>query len=87
MNRTIKATYEGGVLKPAEPLPLSEGETVEVTVQTTDASAATPPDREEIAGFLEELRNIPPDRPEPEDGLNGAIDHDKILYGGPNGAL
>jgi predicted DNA-binding antitoxin AbrB/MazE fold protein len=29
---TVLAVYEGGVLRPAHPLPLAEGETVEVTV-------------------------------------------------------
>ena len=31
---TIEAVYENGVLKPKEPLPLKEHETVEVTVVT-----------------------------------------------------
>ena len=31
---TVEATYEGGVLKLREPLPLAEHETVQVTVQT-----------------------------------------------------
>jgi predicted DNA-binding antitoxin AbrB/MazE fold protein len=31
---TIEATYENGVLKPAEPLPLNEHEKVRVTVHT-----------------------------------------------------
>jgi predicted DNA-binding antitoxin AbrB/MazE fold protein len=29
---TIRATYENGVLRPAEPLPLADGEAVELTV-------------------------------------------------------
>ncbi len=29
---TVLAVYEGGVLRPAHPLPLAEGETVEITV-------------------------------------------------------
>ena len=31
---TVEATYENGILKPAEPLPLNEHEKVRVTVQT-----------------------------------------------------
>lgn len=31
---TVEATYEGGVLKLREPLPINEHETVQVTVQT-----------------------------------------------------
>ena len=34
---TVEATYEGGVLKLREPLPLAEHETVQVTVQTGKA--------------------------------------------------
>ena len=29
---TVRATYENGVLRPAEPLPLADGEAVELTV-------------------------------------------------------
>jgi predicted DNA-binding antitoxin AbrB/MazE fold protein len=43
---TMEATYEGGVLKPAQPLPLDEHEKVQITVraltapdQNTDADA------------------------------------------------
>jgi predicted DNA-binding antitoxin AbrB/MazE fold protein len=34
MNLTVEATYENGVLKLTEPLPLKEHEKVRVTVQT-----------------------------------------------------
>jgi predicted DNA-binding antitoxin AbrB/MazE fold protein len=30
---TVEAVYENGVLKPAQPLPLKEHETVQVTIQ------------------------------------------------------
>ncbi len=32
MTQTVTATYSGGVLRPATPLPLAEGETVQITV-------------------------------------------------------
>lgn len=32
MTQTVTATYSGGVLRPATPLPLAEGTTVEITV-------------------------------------------------------
>ncbi len=32
MNLTVEAIYENGVLKPAQPLPLKERETVQITV-------------------------------------------------------
>jgi predicted DNA-binding antitoxin AbrB/MazE fold protein len=34
MNQTIRAIYEHGVLRPLDPLDLSEGETVQVSVRT-----------------------------------------------------
>ncbi len=33
MTITVEATYEGGVLKPAQPLPLKEQEKVKITIQ------------------------------------------------------
>jgi predicted DNA-binding antitoxin AbrB/MazE fold protein len=33
MTITVQATYENGVLKPAQPLPLDEREQVQVTIQ------------------------------------------------------
>jgi predicted DNA-binding antitoxin AbrB/MazE fold protein len=35
MTITVEATYENGVLKPAEPLPLKEHEKVQVTVRSS----------------------------------------------------
>jgi predicted DNA-binding antitoxin AbrB/MazE fold protein len=43
---TIEATYEGGVLKPLQPLPLQEHEKVKVTVHTGISVA------EQTAGLL-----------------------------------
>ena len=37
---TVEAIYEGGVLKPARPLPLKEKETVQITVHSVVPSAA-----------------------------------------------
>jgi predicted DNA-binding antitoxin AbrB/MazE fold protein len=34
MPLTVEATYENGVLKPSQPLPLQEREKVQVTIQT-----------------------------------------------------
>jgi predicted DNA-binding antitoxin AbrB/MazE fold protein len=49
MTITTRAVYEGGVLRPAQPLPLNEGETVEVTVARSKptGSALRPPTPEE----------------------------------------
>ncbi len=35
MSITVRAVYEGGVLRPTQPLSLEEGETVELTVAKT----------------------------------------------------
>jgi len=36
MTMTVRAVYEGGVLRPIEPLALLEGETVDVTITQTE---------------------------------------------------
>jgi predicted DNA-binding antitoxin AbrB/MazE fold protein len=40
MTLTVQATYENGVLKPAEPLPLKEHEKVELVIRTPAAIQA-----------------------------------------------
>jgi predicted DNA-binding antitoxin AbrB/MazE fold protein len=37
---TVEAVYENGVLKPKEPLPLTEHEQVQITVQSRSSSLA-----------------------------------------------
>lgn len=74
---TIDATYENGVLKPAQPLPLSEHEKVRVTVEPS-----RPPIWERIAALAddatpEELAKPPTD---------GASQHDHYIYGTPKRA-
>jgi predicted DNA-binding antitoxin AbrB/MazE fold protein len=60
MTITIDAVYEGGVLKPAEPLPLSEHEKVSVTIESasgwverTKGMLKWPGDPEELRRFLD----------------------------------
>jgi predicted DNA-binding antitoxin AbrB/MazE fold protein len=87
MTITVDATYEGGVLKPAQPLPLSEHEKVRVTVEqqptaglrTTSAAPACPTLAERIVA---RARRLPPDELEnlPDDL---AAEHDHYLYGTP----
>ena len=43
MAMTVRAVYEGGVLRPVQPLALAEGETVELTIASTRRSG--PPSR------------------------------------------
>jgi predicted DNA-binding antitoxin AbrB/MazE fold protein len=68
MRMTIRAVYQGGLLRPEQPLPLAEGETVEVTVATPQPAgqALRPPTPEEedyvrrlkAARSLEEMHAI-----------------------------
>jgi predicted DNA-binding antitoxin AbrB/MazE fold protein len=72
---TIEAVYEDGVLKPSQPLPLKEHETVRVTVEPAGL-----PVWERIAALTadatpEEIAKLPPD---------GAAKIDEHLYGAPN---
>ena len=61
MTLKVQATYEDGVLKPAEPLPLEEHQKVEVAIHTEPSRA------ERTAGLLrwtgdpEDLRRIAED--------------------------
>lgn len=64
MTTTVRATYQNGVLLPDRPLPLAEGESVEVTLSSTGGedevlqqikAAKSPED------LLAVLNTLPPD--------------------------
>ena len=57
MTMTVRAVYSGGVLRPIRPLPLAEGESVEVTVVTTKP-AAQPLSEDEIVRRLKAAKTI-----------------------------
>ncbi len=61
MTLTVEATYENGVLKPAQPLPLKEFEKVEVMIRTLlpnhSDNPTTPPVHERQAA-LERLLSL-----------------------------
>jgi predicted DNA-binding antitoxin AbrB/MazE fold protein len=57
MTRTVTATYTGGVLRPATPLPLAEGQTVQITV-TTPAPTAAPVTEEEALRRIREANTL-----------------------------
>ena len=88
MTITIDATYEGGVLVPAQPLPLGEHEKVRVTVEPQAIKLAAEPGSnpsisEPIWERLAALaRQVPPEvvNSWPKDG---ASQHDHYLYGSP----
>lgn len=72
----IKAVYEDGVLKPAEPLELAEHSQVEVVI----VSASNPTEDDDPTGWktMREFIGMWKDAPE---GEPIARDHDKYLYG------
>jgi predicted DNA-binding antitoxin AbrB/MazE fold protein len=81
---TVLAVYEGGVLRPAQPLPFGEGETVEVTV-----AKPQPPSPEEweqkirAANTIQEwvaMANACPD-PEPDFDIVKALNESRRLTG------
>lgn len=84
---TIDATYENGVLKPAEALPLAEHAQVRVTVE--EASIAGDENAEAIVeGSTLMERLIARGKALPEEVLarlphDGASQHDHYIYGTP----
>ena len=62
MTLTIRAVFEGGVLRPIKPLALSEGETVDVTISLTRSPApsirAPTPAEEEYARRVKAARSL-----------------------------
>lgn len=72
MNLTVEATYENGVLRPAQPLPLREHEKVRLIVQSVHEQSAPTADEAERAvrrsygligwtGDVESLRRVAED--------------------------
>ncbi|MFL5339841.1 MAG: antitoxin family protein [Gemmataceae bacterium] len=74
MSITVEAIYEGGVLKPVQPLPLSEHERVRITVEVAQPTLAE--------RIVARARALPPEVVEawPTDG---ASQHDHYIYGTP----
>ena len=86
MTTTIEVVYEQGVLRPLGPLDWQEGEQHTLTVQDDAPPVffpAAPPDPQRAAQILAEIAVLPGEtRGEPFSGR----DHDRVLYGGPEGA-
>ena len=70
MTMTVRAIYEGGVLRPVKPLGLTEGETVVVTLARTEPMKSLPSEDEDvrrvqaartIKEWLEATKLLPPD--------------------------
>ncbi len=70
MTITVRATYESGVLRPARPLALDEGETVDVTIAKAEPAPRSPSEEEAarrlqdaatLADWVEATKRLPPD--------------------------
>jgi predicted DNA-binding antitoxin AbrB/MazE fold protein len=86
MTITIDATYEGGVLKPAQPLPLAEHAQVRLTVEEspetkTSVGISGAASREPIWERLAKLGAQIPEEELAKLPTDGASQHDHYLYG------
>ena len=81
MSQIIHAIYEGGVLKPLDPLHLAEHQRVRVSVATelSDLSEIGAAQRRAMLELDAEMDSLPDGSP--ADSFTAA-DHDKLLYGG-----
>jgi len=74
---TVEAVYEGGVLRPAEPLPLKQQERVRVTVHAISEQVPTTPDEAErtvrrsygLIGWTGDVETVRRVAEDPEFGL------------------
>lgn len=85
---TVEAIYEDGMLRLSRPIDIANGSRVEVVVTSNPAggppSAAQPTHHKRTpAELIAEIAAMPMESS--PDGFSGR-DHDKILYGGPDGA-
>jgi predicted DNA-binding antitoxin AbrB/MazE fold protein len=90
MTMTIDAVYEAGVFRPLAPMELSEGEQVKLTVNSNLLAEMelaelerNAPDPGRAFEIMTEIAAMPMETGGQE---FAGIDHDKILYGGPEGA-
>lgn len=85
MTMTVDAVYEAGVFRPLVPMELTDGEQVKLTVNSFDLAEMerNAPDPRRAAEIMAEIAAlaVPQGRPE-----TASIDHDRILYGGSDGA-
>src|SRR5688500_2968338 len=91
MTITVDATYEGGVLIPAQPLALSEHERVRVTVEPhvvwsddiPTESTASKPGQPSLAERIVARAHALPAEVLDSWPTDGASQHDHYLYGSP----
>jgi len=86
MTATLQAIYEeGNILRLLSPLALPEGEQVEVTINSNILMEMerTAPDPIRAAEIMANIAGMPM---EPGGEEFAGTEHDRILYGGPEGA-
>ena len=85
MTTTIDAVYESGVFRPLVPMELPDGEQVKLTVNSFDLAdmERNAPDPRRAAEIMAEIAAMPM---EPGREEFAGTEHDRILYGGPDGA-
>ncbi|MEX2168110.1 MAG: antitoxin family protein [Pirellulales bacterium] len=76
------AIYEGGVLRPLQPLNLVEREVVSLSISTASDNAITDDEaarqRRVLLAYVTKVESRPDDTP--EDGFSNR-DHDRLIYG------
>ena len=86
MTETVTAVYENGVLRPTTPLAVPEGTTLRFRVTTEDDSLMVegPTDLAGVTAIMARIAALPMEPLTGDPTLTGR-DHDKILYGSPEG--
>ena len=88
MTITVEATYEKGVLRPEQPLPLAENEKVQVTVEAKPREAdqsggGTQPTGLSLGDEIAALVDALPPEVVAAWPTDGASQHDHYIYGTP----
>jgi predicted DNA-binding antitoxin AbrB/MazE fold protein len=79
MTASIEAVYEKGVFRPKNPVDLTDGTVVEITIRTKGGIIRCESSPEEVNRYLDGIATLYKPS-EPEDKFSGA-DHDEVLYG------
>ncbi len=79
---TFDAVYRGGAIHPLSPVGLADGTPVRVTVESPSAPPRDPLDPADVLARILAIAALS-DPAAPVE--HTARDHDKILYGSPNG--
>jgi predicted DNA-binding antitoxin AbrB/MazE fold protein len=85
MSQHIQAIFEGGLLRPLEPLNLREQEVVVLSIEKAEDPAIvgstetmTAEQKQAVLALLDEMERLP--ETSPADGISH-LDHDRVIYG------